>query len=738
MPHLLKRLELNGFKSFAGKTILEFPAGITAIVGPNGSGKSNVVDSIRWLLGERDAKSLRGGKIEDLIFAGTPHRPRVGQAQATLYFENHHGFFPVDFEEVSISRMVNRSGESKYFLNGSEILLRDLVDFLAKVRLGSRGIVVVTQGNSDLFLQASPDGRREMLEEVLGLREYQLKKSEAERKLKSAVQNLSKVKALVEEILPHLRSLRRQTNRWEKRSEYEEELKTLENQYFGRLWQALEAELREADKKTNEHSEREKEHVERLHETETNLKSVEAAQPAGQKDLLEIRARAERISLERSRVQRDIGRLEAQAELLEKHSVPVGAPSHADLMKVLRKVREELSRVLHGEPESLREIVKQLLAEIEVLTGDKDKKEPETKKNADPVLTASLKKLSEDLKILDEEMTKLRSEEDKLSAGQHDFHARYKSAVDMRQEAREHYEKWNDIKRQLQFSKEKIALRREELERRIAETGRAPEEFSRVEIIMPEGGFSETDTERRVLRLRGELAAMGEIDQAVVTEAKTTEERYEYLEKESADLTKAEQDLRHLIKDLSEKISTEFESSLGHINREFNKFFGVMFDGGHAELVLSEPKVKPATEDKDLSLDTTEEAGRDVSSLPEEETESDVSQGIEVSIKLPKKRVGSLDALSGGERSLVGIAAIFAIISVSPPPFLVLDEIDAPLDERNARKFAQLLREFVKQTQFILVTHNRATMEAADILYGVTLDTDGSSKILSMKLEPSA
>jgi len=165
MPHLLKRLELNGFKSFAGKTVLEFPAGITAIVGPNGSGKSNIIDAIRWLLGEREARNLRGGKGEDLIFAGTPQRPRVGLAQASLYFENHKKFFPVEFAEVAVSRQVNRDGSNEYFLNKSEVRLKDIVDFFAKARLGTKGLVVVSQGNSDLFIASTPAMRREMIEE---------------------------------------------------------------------------------------------------------------------------------------------------------------------------------------------------------------------------------------------------------------------------------------------------------------------------------------------------------------------------------------------------------------------------------------------------------------------------------------------------------------------------------------------------------------------------------------------
>src|SRR3989338_5470233 len=205
MAHFLKRLELNGFKSFAGKTDLEFPSGITAIVGPNGSGKSNVVDAIRWLLGEREAKSLRGARVEDLIFAGTPKRARLGQAQASLHFENRGNFFPVDSAELVVTRQISRDGISKYFLNKSEILLRDLIDFFAKARLGSRGLVVITQGNSDVFIRSNPSDRREMIEEILGLREYQIKKSDAERRLKNSQVNLDKEQKMIEKILSPLR-----------------------------------------------------------------------------------------------------------------------------------------------------------------------------------------------------------------------------------------------------------------------------------------------------------------------------------------------------------------------------------------------------------------------------------------------------------------------------------------------------------------------------------------------------
>ena len=228
----LRRLELFGFKSFAQKTSLEFPPGIVAIVGPNGSGKSNITDAIRWILGERESSHLRSAKIEDLIFAGTPKRPAMGLAQVNIHFDNSAGTLPIEFADVSISRKVDRGGTSEYYLNDSQVRLREVVDLFAKARLGVRGIAVINQGASDVFLRASPEERREMIEEMLGLKEYRNKKNDAENKLKNAEINLSKGRALLEEIQPHLRFLRRQTNRWNKRQEIEHELKVLEKDFF--------------------------------------------------------------------------------------------------------------------------------------------------------------------------------------------------------------------------------------------------------------------------------------------------------------------------------------------------------------------------------------------------------------------------------------------------------------------------------------------------------------------------
>jgi len=239
MNIFLKRLELQGFKSFAQKTVFEFPARVTAIVGPNGSGKSNVIDAFRWVLGEREAKQLRGDTLDNLIFAGTPKRPAASLARVGLYFDNHKDVFEQAGKEVMLVRRVDRSGVSQFLFHDTEVKLKDLLPMLARARLGSRGLTMVGQGQSDIFVKSNPNERRAMIEEVLGLREFRIKKSQAERRLINSTINMEKVRAMLEELTPHLRLLRRQRTRWEKRSEIADTLIEIENRYFGYRYNEL-------------------------------------------------------------------------------------------------------------------------------------------------------------------------------------------------------------------------------------------------------------------------------------------------------------------------------------------------------------------------------------------------------------------------------------------------------------------------------------------------------------------
>jgi chromosome segregation ATPase len=740
--HFLKRLELNGFKSFAGKTVLEFPAGIVAVVGPNGSGKSNIVDALRWLLGERDAKNLRGARVEDLIFAGTQKRARVGMAQASLHFDNKNKFFPVDFEEVVVSRQIDRSGQSKYYLNKSEILLRNLIDFFAKARLGSRGLIIIGQGDSDLFIRSTPLERREMIEEILGLREYQIKKADAERRLKNSKINLDKATALIEEIEPHLRSLKRQTSRWERRGALEEELRSLEDRFFGSQLRELNVKGSQAEAHIAEHAKRHEALEKEKRAAETRQAAIEENQPEERKWLAKIKEEMSSLMDARSRLQKDVGRIEAEIEMVKRSGGSnIGDRSTEHFIDVLEKIKMELESVLNEEPLAVQAAIETVLEEIGFALEEKE--EPRTAAVPD-VLKREFETAAKDLAELEKRITSLQQKEKELESSQEDFYSTFKGAIADVQAAQGKLDAWEKVNREFLLEKERIELRRDEVLRQVDQVGRKAEEFRRADEEIKSGSMGMekdpadaatdfSEMERRIFRLRGDLASIGEIDPTLMKEAEDTERRHEFLLKESKDLNKAVGDMHALILELNEKIKSEFEKSIHKINEEFEKFFGLMFDGGSAKLKVLKPKTERSAndEEEDNDGDVKEAIER-----TEDELYQEKNGGVEIEIKLPRKKITSLDMLSGGERSLVGIAALFAMVSVSPPPFLVLDEIDAPLDERNARRFGAMLKDFSECTQFIVVTHNRATMEAADILYGITLAEDGSSKVVSLKLDP--
>lgn len=232
----LKRLILSGFKSFAKATTLELPADISGIVGPNGSGKSNVVESIRWALGEQAYKNLRGKKSEDFIFNGSTSMPRMGKASVSLIFDpgKNKEALSLGYEEIIISRKVYRDGANEYLINNSQVRLKDVIELLSKFGLGTSGHHIISQGEADRILLASSKEKREMLEDALGLKIYQLKRQEAERKLKRTEDNISQVDSLRKEIQPHLKFLKKQAEKVEKALSLRDKLKELCREYFSK------------------------------------------------------------------------------------------------------------------------------------------------------------------------------------------------------------------------------------------------------------------------------------------------------------------------------------------------------------------------------------------------------------------------------------------------------------------------------------------------------------------------
>ena len=235
----LKRLEIHGFKSFAQKTTLEFGPGITAIVGPNGSGKSNVADSLRWVLGEQSTKIIRGKKADDVIFAGSDKKARLGLCEVFATFDNADHRISLDAAEVSIGRRVDRTGNSEYLLNGVQVRLLDIIDLVLKSNIGTSRYTVIGQGTIDQMILAGPQEVKNLLDEASGVKTYYIRREKTLRRLDQTAQNLMRAEDLIAEIAPRLRSLRRQAKRMEERSNIEQELKIYQREFFGKTYWGL-------------------------------------------------------------------------------------------------------------------------------------------------------------------------------------------------------------------------------------------------------------------------------------------------------------------------------------------------------------------------------------------------------------------------------------------------------------------------------------------------------------------
>lgn len=727
---LLKSLELNGFKSFAQKTVLEFPGGITAIVGPNGSGKSNVIDAIRWILGEREAKNLRGGKAEDLIFAGTPKRARSGMAQVSINFDNSKKFFPLDFDEVTVSREISRDGNSTYGLNKSDVRAKDIIDFFARSRLGTRGLTIINQGSSDLFVRATPQERRFMIEEILGLKEYQLKKLEAERKLKNTAVNLEKIRLMIEEVTPRLRMLKRQVAKYQTRDAKRDELTALEQSYFGTKLSSIktlskhnEASLVEL-RASITHKQVERSDLEHSLETIESTKDQHA-------EAAILKTQETELLAKRFQLQRDIARLEAKLEFSSDTTSDQGITYRKDeMLALIRQIKHALEKDADSEDVThLSHTIKSLLATINSYLNPPKLDLPK------PDYSAAAAEIEHDknnlllaLAGLDEHLTSVRTAQESLARGLEDFNQRFRAAFSRVEAKREEIRSVEHHIQRLSFENEKLSIRLSDLQ---AEWVRNEHDPSLFESLHADGERSDSqlsEMERQIFRLRAELLSIGDVDASLIAEANEVEAHHSHLVTQSADLEKASTDLAQLVEELKRDVTGKFNGAFKEINDQFNHFFRLMFGGGSAKMKIKSHSIDHIIED----------LNGEVSEFEEQKQEDEPAQsGIEIELSLPKKRINSLDVLSGGEKSLVSIAALFALISVSPPPFLVLDEIDAPLDERNSERFANLIKEFAHKVQFIVVTHNRTVMETADVLYGVTMNDDGTSKLLSIQFNAS-
>jgi chromosome segregation protein len=700
----LKRLELLGFKSFAKKTELVFNVPITSVVGPNGSGKSNVAEAFRWVLGEQSMKSLRGKRGEDLIFNGSAGAPRQNHAYVTLIFDNQDKKFNVDFDEVAISRHIYRDGSNQYFINGSQVRLKDIIELLSVVSLGVSSHHIISQGEADRILNANVYERREMVEDALGLRTYQYKKHESEKKLDKTTENIKQVESLRRELAPHLRFLKKQVEQIQKAVEMKKGLFELYLEYLWREEFYLKNFKDEIDKERLAPTDELKNVDNELSRLSALLSSSNAQDNDKWNKLRDVENQLQDVRRRRDELSRKIGRLEGMIE----------ANPIKDIMEEQAKTADKncpycgqiIPTKNEGEPTSA------FTQRIE----DEIKKHQEEKNLAESELKTLQAKEGE----LSTVYTSIKSEIDKHKDSLRDSE---RAIYELRAKKSEILSALGAVRaREDKYNYEEGAFKMELTEAAVLVGRRVLDEYKNyVPVNMdPEDRIMQDERRKRIEKIKIRLEDMGGSGDEVLKEFQETEERDKFLEREITDLTQSAESLRQIMAELTEKIDTEFKEGIKKINTQFQNFFSLMFGGGEASLVVVVPQKKQEVVDGQ------------VIELDDEEKKQD---GIDISVSLPRKRVKGLQMLSGGERALTSIALLFAVSQVNPPPFLILDETDAALDESNSRKYGDMIENLSKYSQLIVVTHNRETMSRANVLYGVTMGADGVSKLISIKFD---
>lgn len=734
----LRSLEIGGFKSFAKKTHLDFSASITAIVGPNGSGKSNVAEGFRFVLGEQSMKSMRGKKGEDLIWNGSPQVSRANRASVKLTFDNSKKFLDIDFDEVTLERVVHRDGVNEYLLNGSQVRLRDIVELLAKANIGASGHHIISQGEADRILSASTVERREMLEDALGLKSYLYKREESQKKLLKTAENIKEVQSLRREIAPHLRFLEKQVEKIERAEKLRLELRGALREYLKRE----DIYLTHAEERAREERERPERELVALEKELARTKAALAKTAGGdakRTEVLEAEEAIEALREKRETLARELGRLEGELYFAERHAAQTSVDATAPL-SMLRRIAEEGEREwasvsAEGDAGKVRSALRRVLDILKRFIEESSREGVPT--------ALDTKEVTERRDAIAKELSAHMRDEERVRARYQALREEIEAVADESREAeREMFRiasREGELKAHLatiRAGAERLVLERAEWKRDLAEgaalVGREVLAYEQESVdreeALKENRKQQEDRKKAIERMKIRLEEMGGgASEEVMKEYTQVKERDEFLTREIADLEKSAEALGQLIEELTDKLAEEFKSGVKKINEEFTKFFALMFGGGTASLSL----IKERRRKRFAGMEIDEDGEALVAPAEDEEVE----EGIDIAISLPHKRIRGLQMLSGGERALTSIALIFAMSQVNPPPFLILDETDAALDEANSKRYGDMIENLAKRSQLILITHNRETMSRAGILYGVTMGSDGVSKLLSVKFE---
>ena len=751
----LKSITIDGFKSFGVSSTLKFDSEISAVVGPNGSGKSNVAESFRFVLGEQSMKNMRGKKGTDLIFSGK--NSRLNRASVKIIFDNTKKFLDIDYKEVVLERIVYRDGINKYFINKNQVRVKDIVELLSSANIGSTGHHIISQGEADKILSVNPKERKMIIEEALGLKSYVIKKNDAENKLTIVYDNLKEVKTNLRVIEPKIKYLKKEVDKISKSKELTLELKKLYSIYFKgkkEIKEKFEIAKKNILDKTKEAEQKEKEIFEKKEKIKS-LRLVENKKENNDEQILKLKKELSEIFDLKSNFQKEMATFQYKIDIfLQKEKEIQNLLSKGyNAKEIYNEKKYSISNILYkywiywakdlidnGEKISDQRLKKweEYFKEYNNLS-EKEKKYNE--QTADEILEIlNIKKPSQEVEkqdytILDEYKKKVSENEEKmseLSKKEQELNteiARLNSGENIIESEIKTIQieilKIQNIKERIlsdiRFENSKIDSLQRELLTFDKEEAHLISRFGideAAKIMNSSVSVDDNNEERnifeKITRIKLMLENIGtNFSSSIEDEYKELSEKRDFVLNEIQDLEKSSGNLEKIIISLEQKITERFHEGMTKINKRFSEFFKTLFNGGTASLEVVKIPLK-----KD-----------------DEESLQEYDLGVDLKVSLPNKKVENLSILSGGERSLVSIALLFAMSQVTPPPFIILDETDAALDEANSKRYGDMVKKLSMHSQLILITHNRETMARAGLLWGITMTQEGITKILSVSLE---
>ena len=717
----LKHIKLSGFKSFVDPTKISFPTNMVGVVGPNGCGKSNVIDAVRWVLGELSAKNLRGDSMVDVIFNGSENRKASGQCSIELLFDNSSGKIGgefVSFNEVSIKREMTRDAKSNYFINNTKCRRKDVQDIFLGTGLSSYAII--EQGMVSRLVSSKPDELRAHLEEAAGVSKYKERRKETESRIKRTKENLSRVKDIKDEIGRLIKRLQNQAKAAEKYNLLKDEKSKLE------LDKAI---LFSMEAKNNRDGLQKK-----LDGLKRDLKIKNAESDTYQSQIDQYRTENESVLKEYENAQKnfyaigaEIAKREANLQNIIKSQSEIKdnlekASANYEKAKATEKNFDELSpseKAMHILDEIINTIQKHAIK-----TENIDSKSLELKKLLKDILNIAT---AQSKTLIDEYLTRQNELEIQIQDDQKNkkvIEDEIKEFVDQSSKAesilitlRQKQSKFNDDLRELENKKsisdldsraisEKITNIRIELNTYEVNLENSNKKIEEAGLDLQTINFSEyegnstDDIENKLTDLEAQIIRLGAINLAAPEEIKEESKRKEELDEQYADLTEALEKLTSAIKKIDQETKTIFKDSFDAVNIKLKEMFPKLFGGGIAELTLTD--------------------------------ENELNAGVVLMARPPGKKNSSISQLSGGEKALTALALVFAIFNLNPAPFCLLDEVDAPLDDLNTLRFVNMVEEMSDTVQFIFITHNKVSMERSDHLMGVTMQEAGVSRVVSV------